>query len=233
MANKDEIVERLVKQLGLAREIRASFTTDAETAARRELLREWQAARLARTHADLRESPRFNATTAFFLTDIYGPKDLSRHEDDVERLLPVMTRVLPATGIETVADAVELNVLSESLDMAMVGALGARVENISPSAYGAAYREVGRRPDRERQIALIGHIGHCLDRLTHSRLIGMALTTMRKPARLAGLDELQTFLERGYTAFREMGGADDFLREIVTRETRLMDALLAGDDSLL
>ena len=75
--------------------------------------------------------------------------------------------------------------------------------------------------------------GRALDRLTHSRLIGMALSTMRKPARLAGFEDLQNFLERGHSAFRKMRGADEFLQTIVTRERRLLEALFAGDDSLL
>jgi hypothetical protein len=56
---------------------------------------------------------------------------------------------------------------------------------------------------------------------------------MRKPAELAGFSELQSFLERGYAAFHKMGGADAFLNEVVTRERMLLEALFAGDDSLL
>lgn len=56
---------------------------------------------------------------------------------------------------------------------------------------------------------------------------------MRKPASLAGLTELQSFLERGYAAFRKMGGADEFLALVIGRERQLMDTLFAGDDSLL
>jgi hypothetical protein len=56
---------------------------------------------------------------------------------------------------------------------------------------------------------------------------------MRKPARLAGLSKLQSFLERGFAAFRKMGGADEFLRLVIARERKLLNALFAGDDSLL
>ncbi len=233
MSNKAEIVERLVKQLDLAEEARASIATDKVAARRRERLREWQAGRLARTHADLLENRRYAATTEFFLTEIYGPNDLSRQIEEVRRILPVMTRTLPAAGLETVADAIELNALSEQLDMAMVRALGSRADEITPAVYADAYRQVGRRAERERQIELIGHIGRSLDRLTHSRLLGMALSTMRKPARLAGLQDLQDFLERGHSAFRKMRGTNEFLQTIVTREQRLLEALFVGDDSLL
>jgi hypothetical protein len=56
---------------------------------------------------------------------------------------------------------------------------------------------------------------------------------MRRPARLAGLGELHDFLQRGYDAFRTMGGASEFLNLIVGRERKLLEALFAGDDSLL
>ena len=53
--------------------------------------------------------------TAFFLTDIYGSEDLSRLDADVRRVVPAMKRVLPAAGLEIVAQVVELEVLSEDL----------------------------------------------------------------------------------------------------------------------
>jgi hypothetical protein len=52
---------------------------------------------------------------------------------------------------------------------------------------------------------------------------------MRQPARLAGLGQLHDFLERGFDAFRRMGGAGEFLTTVVARETALMDAMFAGD----
>lgn len=229
MSNSQEIAQRLLDQLDVAHAFRAPRQTDTVRAARRDALRTWQAARLTRTHADLLSSPRFGETAAFFLSDIYGPKDLSRHEDDIRRILPVMTRVLPTAGLETVADAIELNVLSERLDAAMIEALGADVERLDSSVYAQAYRAVGDRPARERQIDLIAQLAHSLDRLTRSPLIGVALSTMRKPAQLAGLTELQDFLERGYKAFRKMKGAEEFIRIVATRERELLEALFSGN----
>jgi hypothetical protein len=233
MPKKEEIVGSLVKQLDLARQIRASLINDPRTAARRKALREWQAARLARSYADLLASKRFGGTAAFFLSDIYGPKDLSHHEDDIRRVLPVMKRTLPAGALETVANAVELNALSERLDAEMLRVLGSKANHMTAADYAMAYRKVGCRAGRERQIELIGEIGRSLERLTRTRLIGAALSAMRQPARLGGLGELQDFLDRGYKAFRKMGSANKFLRTIVERERQLMEALLNGDDHLL
>jgi hypothetical protein len=51
---------------------------------------------------------------------------------------------------------------------------------------------------------------------------------MRQPARLAGYGTLHDFLERGFDAFRRMHGADVFLATIESRETALLDAIVAG-----
>ena len=187
-----------------------------------------------RTHQDLLDSRRFHDAAEYFLTDLYGPKDLSRHIEEVRQIVPLMTRVLPDSGLATVAHAMELNALSESLDGAMVEALGGRTANITAEAYAEAYRAIDRVRDRERQIDLIALLGEALDKLTHLRFIGMTLKVMRKPARLAGLGELQAFLERGYSAFGAMrGGAGDFVSTIVARERSIARALFAGDDRAL
>jgi hypothetical protein len=45
---------------------------------------------------------------------------------------------------------------------------------------------------------------------------------------LAGLSALQDFLERGFAAFRRMGGAATFLATINERETQLLEAIADG-----
>ena len=57
------------------------------------------------------------------------------------------------------------------------------------------------------------------------------MVLMRHPARAAGLAVLQEFLERGFSAFRKMHGAGEFLATIDRRERALMDAIFAGDDA--
>ncbi len=232
--SKEAFHDLLLAELDSSASLRARFADDASLGERRAFLRSWQAARLARTHQDLLESPRFHDAAEFFLVDLYGPKDLSRHIEEVRRMVPVMTKVLSESGLATVAHLMELNILSESLDGAMVEALGADAATITIATYGAAYRKVGCAEDRKRQIDLIALLGEALDRLGRQRFIGMALKMMRKPAELAGLGELQGFLERGYRAFGAMrGGASEFVSIVVARERAISEALLAGDDTLL
>ena len=233
MFAKDKIKSRLSEQLDLAADLRATMVNGSEFGSRRRCFRSWQAQRLARTHADLLSSARFGATASFFLTDIYGPEDLSRYEVKIKRIMPVMTKLLPGSGLATVADAMELSTLSERLDVAMIETLGKKAEALDEAAYGEAYRRVGRRPERQRQIELIDHLGRSLDDLIHRPFVGKALSLMHRPAHLAGLGELQDFLERGYSAFRRLDGADEFLDIIVTRENHLMKELFAGNDNVL
>jgi hypothetical protein len=115
----------------------------------------------------------------------------------------------------------------------VASALAAKANTLSAATYGAAYRKADRRADRERQIDLIESLGQSLDRLVHKPFVGTTLSLMRKPAQLAGLGELQDFLQRGYQAFTKMGDAHEFLALVIGRERELLEALFAGDDSLL
>ena len=233
MPTKEKVAARITKQLARAAKLRSSALANPKTAADRQSLRVWQSKRLTRTHADLLANPRFKEAAKFFLTDVYSVDDSSSRDVEVERVVPIATKFLSDTGLETAGDAMELDALSESLDAAMVAALGPRVSSLGAADYGQAYRKVGRRRDRVRQINLIEHLGKSLDRLTHQRFVAATLAIMRKPAKLAGLGYLQGFLERGFTAFKKMGNSDEFLTLLVTRERDLLKALFAGDDSLL
>ena len=51
---------------------------------------------------------------------------------------------------------------------------------------------------------------------------------MRKPARMSGHSALHNFLERGFAAFRRMGGATEFLATIDKRETELLEKIVDG-----
>jgi len=229
----EDAAERITRHLDRAAALRAAAADRPVLEDARQRLRAWQAVRLARTHADLLASPRTGLAAAFFLTDLYGSEDLTRLDANVRRVVPAMKRLLPAAGLETVAEAIELETLSEDLDFAVATALAAKSRDLAAAVYGAAYRKVGRRADRERQIDLIEKLGASLDRLVHKPLVGTTLSMMRRPAHLAGLGELQDFLQRGYRAFTRLEGARAFVDVIAQRERKLLEALFAGDDSLL
>ena len=163
---------------------------DETLRARRDELRAWQAGRLAFTHADLLASPRYRQATRFFLDELYGAKDFSQRDAELARVIPTLTRFMPAAALETIADAVELDALSERLDLATARALVAdasiRGRPIDDEAYARAFRAAGSRTDRERQVELVEHIGRALDRHGGPPLPGGPPGAMETPARPAG-----------------------------------------------
>ena len=189
-------------------------------------LKAWQARRLQRTYADLAAQPRYREATAFFLEDLYAPKDFSARDEAMLKIVPVMTRMLPAAALETASLAIELEALSEDLDHRVARALA--LAPIDGASYADAYRAGSTRRERERQVDLIEAVGGRLDALVRKPLVHRTLKLMRRPAHLAGLADLQDFLERGFDAFRAMHGADGFLAAIRHRETAILNDLFSG-----
>ena len=189
-------------------------------------LKAWQSKRLEATYADLAAQPRYREATAFFLDDLYGPKDFSARDQEMLRIVPVMARILPESAVETAALAIELEALSEALDQRLAHALAPGP--IDEAAYGAAYRASSTPKEREHQIDLIEAVGLRLDALVHRAFVASTLKLMRKPAHLAGLGDLQDFLERGFDAFRRMDGSEAFLAVLRERETRILSRLFSG-----
>ena len=227
---KTAIAEAMREGLARVRGMRAAARSAGED---RQALRAWQAERLARTYADLLSDPRYRPAATFFLADLYGPKDFGERDDELARILPTLTRLLPVSAVRTFARAVELDCLSEELDAAQIAALRADRATgpleIDAARYATAFRRCRNRAARERQVALVGEIGRALDALARKPLIAGAVEMMRTPAHAAGLGALHSFLERGFRAFRHMRGAEEFLAVIDRRERRLLGRLFDGD----
>ena len=170
---------------------------------------------------------RYRSALDFFLSDLYGPQDFTRRDRDIERAWQRLKRTLPSAVLGVLGETLELQSLTAELDHAMIDVLAPG--EVTPESYSDAYRAVGRPGERRRQIDLIISIGAGLDRAVHHPLTGIALVAARIPAYAARFGELQSFLERGYAAFRDMGGASALLDIIHERETQLMEALFRGD----
>jgi len=229
----DAVVTGMLADLARAAEIRrAHMATDAQAAARLGL-RRWQASRLARTHADLLASARYGKAATFFLTDLYGPDATAMPYAEAERAMPITIRLLPRAGLETLADAWKLDALSETLDVAVIDALGGDTQHLTDLRYAAAYREVGRPEEREQQIELIEALANALQRFARKRYASAALSLMREPARLAGFGDLQAFLTRGLESLLQAGDVAPFIEAVTARERAMMQALLRGDAQAL
>ncbi|UCE32844.1 MAG: hypothetical protein JSW68_04215 [Burkholderiales bacterium] len=212
-----------------AARLRKRAADDRALGARVRAVKQWQSRRLARTHADLLEDRRYGRAARFFLDEIYGAKDFTQRDAELQRIVPMLSRLLPHEALAAIADAVELDALSERLDTWVAESLDEpEAARIDEARYAAAYLAVGDRNDRVRQIDLVVDVGYQLDGLVRHPLVGKLLAAMRLPARAAGLGEMQRFLQDGFRAFEGMGGASEFLERIAARERALNDSLLAG-----
>lgn len=184
----------------------------------------WQQQRLRRCYTDLAADSRYAMAVAFFLEELYGTKDSAIRDRDLIRMYPTMKRLLPKFAFDTVDRALELDVLAEEFDQALAKQLGGAT--LTDARYAAAFRAVGRRTDRLHQVELMREVGNGLDRVVKTPLLYATLKMVRKPAQMAGLGEIQQFLEKGFSAFRHMNGAKFFLQTIAERETILIERLL-------
>ncbi|HAA98956.1 MAG TPA: hypothetical protein DCE29_13845, partial [Alteromonas macleodii] len=113
-------------------------------------LQHWQCERLLVTHDDLAQQKRYQKAMAFFVDELYGPKDFSQRDADLVRVIPKLAKVLPDKAMNAMDDALSLNALSFDLDMAMAQYLQSQFpgEPINRDNYALAYRNVGRIEDR-------------------------------------------------------------------------------------
>lgn len=224
--------DRLAKQLALhqalhdpAREPRNRLRWLPE-------VRRWQAARLRRSFDRFLQEPSRRPAAEFFLSDVYGDHDFARRDADIAKVLPMMRRLLPKKLLETVVDAIELGALTQSLDLSMAEVLeelAPRRRTLDAGLYAQAYRDVGEQAGRKRQVALIGGVGRGFGQALRLPGVAALLAFSRGPARLAGLSELQTFLERGFGAFDSLGDVAGFVGEIERDEMAVSERLFAGD----
>ncbi|MDV2081061.1 FFLEELY motif protein [Marinobacter xestospongiae] len=195
------------------------------------LLEQWQARRLRESHQDLIADPGYRTGLEFLLSDLYAPSGMTRRDDNIDRVFPKMVKWLPEQQLDTLAGLVELNLVTQSLDLALVETLayhGHGRRFLTPEQYCQGYRACGQLDQRRRQIELVSEVGQQLDRYVRNRTLGWLLAISRGPADMAGLSDLHAFLQRGYRAFRTMDRVERLIDQLVVRETRVMERIVSG-----
>jgi hypothetical protein len=193
-----------------------------------------QAIRFAGTYADLLSGGPYAAAARFFLEELYSDKDYAERDAQFSRIAGAIEKLFPENVARTAVTLAELHAVTEELDQAMALVWLAQSEGRSHAArYVDAWREVGRRADREAQLRVVMGIGQQMVHLTRTPGLRMLLKMMRAPASAAGLASLQHFLETGFDTFASMvrtpQGAPTFLRTIEARESALIAALFDAD----
>jgi len=192
-----------------------------------------QAQRFAGTYVDLLASTEYAGATRFFLDDLYSDKDYSLRDAQFARIAGALQRLFPKQVVATAVMLAQLHVLTEELDRHMARAwIGADAAADAASRYMTCWQIVGRESERERQLDMVLQVGAELDRLTRTPGLRTMLRMMRRPATLAGLGSLQTFLESGFDIFAQMSGkgarAREFLKTIQERESGWIRQLSKG-----
>lgn len=216
----------MIDYLKKLEQLRGLQERDEAFFARLKQLKAWQQQRLVRTYRDLAADPRYAPAIKFFLEELYGTGESALRDRDLIRMYPTIKRVLPKFAFETVNKALELDVISEQFDQALTRELGGAI--ITEASYIAAFRAAGGEQERLRQVGLMRDVGEQLERVVGKPLIYSTLRMLRGPARVAGLLHMQQFLEKGFTAFRHMNGAEYFLQTVASRETALIERIFAG-----
>jgi hypothetical protein len=188
----------------------------------------WQSMRLERTHADLLHDPEFSQACLFFLSDIYAPRDFSQRDHDGTRIYNFMHKFLPEAALYPLAAALQVNRMTQQLDVQlaemMQDQLGV-VDRFDMARYEEAYRLCDNYEERSHQIAMVKEIGTHLDPLLRVPFIGSTLRMARRPATRLGWIEMQSFLERGYQAWRSLKRPEVFLNTIEQREQAILDRI--------
>jgi hypothetical protein len=220
--SKPNYQAQIAVSLQAVRTLRAHCAQDPAFALHLSRLKRFQAQRLKTSYADLRAQPRYCAAVDFFTEDLYGERDFSGRDEDLQRIVPTVARLFPPDAVATLAAALRLHALAETLDAQMCEH---QPEPWSPRSYALAWRSTGQPALRFEQLDLVQQVGTSLDSLVKLPMIGLSLKAMRGPAMLAGLTELHDFLSRGHSAFKALKGAEPFLLEIDKRERELMQQL--------
>lgn len=195
-------------------------------------IKRFQARRFAGTYADLLAAGPYAAAARFFLEELYSERDYAARDAQFARIAGAVEKLFPRDVADTAVALARLHALTESLDHATARTFALQ-SDADVAGYVRAWKAVGRRDDRERQLETVVAIGAELARLTRLPGLRMMLRMMRGPASAAGLSSLQRFLEAGFDTFgaitKVRGGAEQFLATIRAREQHLIGQLFTAD----
>lgn len=231
MTQKASAADRIRTHLERVNQLRLQASTAGLDRAVNEVKR-LQAQRFRATYADFLQHPVYAPATRFFLEELYGVHDFAQRDAQFARIAGALERLFPEAVAQLAVDLAETHALTEVLDHDLATHWLAQDDAaLSPALrYTLSWRQTGERAARARQLAVVQHMGLELQRLTRMKPLRLALRMMRNPARAAGLDALQHFLESGFDAFASLGDARHFLDTISARESRWINTLF--DDSV-
>lgn len=188
----------------------------------------YQVARMRSTHEALFASPTYRPLCEFFLTDLYGPREIGASRAAAMRsLVEAMRFLVPRWIYDGSVGLVELHSLSERLDdrlaRQILSAGGA--PELDVGVFESAYFRCDDRDDRLRQIALSAaatRFGHAL---TGHHSVDRLLWAAHRLPGLPSLGPLLTMFDRGLHAFRLAREIEPFIERMRAGETGYLDGV--------
>lgn len=193
-----------------------------------QFLQDLQQRRMARDYKDFLEQPDFAPAIEFFLTELYGGLGFIERNNDLKKVYSIMTRMLPDSMLQTLAEAMQFQALSIKLDMEVRQQLvssGVDLGKLNLAQYAAANVQLDAEASRRLQVESVVHLGKALQKEVRRPFALQLLKLMRLPAKAAGFGQLHDFLERGLSAFLRMPDISTFLLALQQRETKFIDGV--------
>ena len=229
----DPLAAQIQQSLQAVSNFRQQHAAEPELARAVADIKRFQSRRFVASYADLLVNPRYKSAASFFLHELYSDKDYAERDQQFARIASTIAKLFPQAVVSTAAALAQVHALTEGLDDQMARQWLASADKQSGKStitqYVDAWRHVGDAAARYRQLEVVLNLGTELNRLTRKPGLRTLLKLMRGPAAAAGLSSLQGFLEAGFDAFANMGGADEFLDVVRQRETALIRLLFEQD----
>lgn len=220
MLNKNELLDKVVTNLRIAKALRIQAKNNPKLLKAKIALKKFQVARLKETHKDLISNRETREAALFFLNEIYSFKDLSKRDQDLEKLLPMLGKVFPENTLEVIANAMVLDALTEQIETKMAEKLS---DVFTEEEYFKVYKEDTNYEERVNQLDLVNKLGNCLCSLVRTPLISTTLKMMAFPAKIANLSEMHDFLNNGFQTFKNTKNPENFIHTLVSKEKIILD----------
>lgn len=211
---KEELFKLLhskVEELKVARTLNgqdSSFTTTKKQ------VKLFQIKHIESSNQDFIKDSNAKGALNFFLDEIYGIKDLSKRDEEVERFIFTMEKLISKDTLEVIFNAVNLNLITETLDNSLALQLK---PNFTEEDYKKAYIQSSKE-QRLEQVEIIEKLGTSLSSLVKIPFLGMLMKTMTIPAKAQNVYNLHLFLQKGLEVFKSTRNANSIIHTVATRE---------------
>ena len=138
----------------------------------------WQIDYMLPFYEDFRTSDELAAAVDFVISDLTGV-GISKRDEDLARVLPVMSRMLPDAALVAVATAMEINARILEINVGICRELYRAQKpdrNKSERDYCLACRRTSELGEFLELISLLTQVGESLDRVIHIPMIGVTMS---------------------------------------------------------